>query len=941
MTITAQIFEAFLKCPTKCWLRAKGEASPGGTYSDWVQIWNESYRADSARRLSVDRQAAHHMVNPRVESLLSAQWRLADDVQASARIDAEAPFYVETRLHAVDRIPAAGRGKPAQFVPVRFIFRNKLTKDDKLLLAFDAFVLTAMLGRSISLGKVIHGDSPATLKVKLDGFMREVRKQIGKVAALLAGDAAPDLVLNRHCAECEFQSRCRKIAVEKDDLSLLAGMTAKERQELRSKGIFTVTQLSYTFRPRRRPKRLRNKREKYHHALKALAIREKKIHIVGSPELKIEGTPVYLDVEGLPDRDFYYLIGLRIGNGDTAVQHSLWADTVEDEGKIWRDLLAVLENVEKPVLIHYGSYETTFLRKMKERHRTPRAETVAEKAISSAINLVSIIFARIYFPTFSNGLKEIAKWLEFEWTEREASGVGAIAWRRSWEITGDPLLKTKLKDYNTQDCEALGRILWVIHGSITGLREARSVAARVPEVVEADAIDDGKLQKWRDFKSPLPQFEEFAKAAHWKRQHRTLIGPPRTNRSRVKHCASRPSKAKVYAEHVFPTSRTCPSCKKSKRGRSKEKIRHRLELLIGRASLKVRLVKYVFHTYYCRRCNLTFGQNSGFKNLHEFGWSVAVFLVYQVVQLNIAQRVAAESFSRLFGIPVSAGMLHELKVRVADYYRGTWKNILTRIASGTLAHVDETRIHLHDCSGYVWVPTNMHEVAYVFSPSREAELPKRLLSDFKGVLISDFYAAYDSLACEHQRCLIHLIRDLNDELMAHPFDGELKAIVVAFSELLEPIITTIERRGLKRRFLSKYGISTRKFLRQLACMPLTTEAARKCRQRIQANQDELFTFLKHDNVPWHNNRAEHAIKAVARLRNVVAGLSTEKGFAEYLILLSICQSCKYMGVDFLDFLLSGAKDIQAFAECQRPRRRQTIPPLFSPAESGASAESNP
>ena len=97
------------------------------------------------------------------------------------------------------------------------------------------------------------------------------------------------------------------------------------------KGIFTVTQLSYTFRPRRRPKRIRDKREKYHHSLKALAIREKKIHIVGKPELKIDGMPVYLDVEGLPDRDFYYLIGVRIGSGDSAVHHSLWADTAADE----------------------------------------------------------------------------------------------------------------------------------------------------------------------------------------------------------------------------------------------------------------------------------------------------------------------------------------------------------------------------------------------------------------------------------------------------------------------------------------------------------------------------------------------------------------------------------------------------------------------------------
>jgi len=96
--------------------------------------------------------------------------------------------------------------------------------------------------------------------VKAAALVSEVRKRTEKIAALLSSTTPPDLVLNRHCAECEFQARCRKIAIDKDDLSLLAGMSAKERQKLRSKGIFTVTQLSYTFRPRRRPKRLRDKR---------------------------------------------------------------------------------------------------------------------------------------------------------------------------------------------------------------------------------------------------------------------------------------------------------------------------------------------------------------------------------------------------------------------------------------------------------------------------------------------------------------------------------------------------------------------------------------------------------------------------------------------------------------------------------------------------------
>ena len=122
-------------------------------------------------------------------------------------------------------------------------------------------------------------------------------------------------------------------------------MTEKERADFNSKGIFTVTQLSFTFRPRRRPRGLRDKRERHHYSLKALAIREKKLHIIGSPEIKIEGTPVYLDVEALPDRDFYYLIGIRIDSGDSVIQHSFWADSPSDECHIWREFLSKLTEI--------------------------------------------------------------------------------------------------------------------------------------------------------------------------------------------------------------------------------------------------------------------------------------------------------------------------------------------------------------------------------------------------------------------------------------------------------------------------------------------------------------------------------------------------------------------------------------------------------------------
>ena len=72
--------------------------------------------------------------------------------------------------------------------------------------------------------------------------------------------------------------------------------------------------------------------------------------------------------------------------------------------------------------------------------------------------------------------------------------------------------------------------------------------------------------------------------------------------------------------------------------------------------------------------------------------------------------------------------------------------------------------------------TNMEDVVYMYRPNREADFLQDLLTDFKGVLVSDFYTGYDSLPCEQQKCLVHLIRDMNDDLMGNPYDEEFKAL---------------------------------------------------------------------------------------------------------------------------------------------------------------------
>jgi hypothetical protein len=209
---------------------------------------------------------------------------------------------------------------------------------------------------------------------------------------------------------------------------------------------------------------------------------------------------------------------------------------------------------------------------------------------------------------------------------------------------------------------------------------------------------------------------------------------------------------------------------------------------------------------------------------------------------------------------------------------------------------------------FVWVFANLTTVAYVYSKSREAAILENVLDGFSGVLVSDFYAAYDSVPCAQQKCLIHLMRDINEDLYKNPFDEGLNEIARHIGALLREIVATIDTHGLKARHLGKHRKSATGFVERVAAIGCATDAGLALKKRIEKNSDKLFTFLNYDGVPWNNNNAEHAVRAFTRLRNVI-GTSTPKGTREYATLLSIQQTLRYRGMGFLEFLRSGRMEI--------------------------------
>lgn len=118
----------------------------------------------------------------------------------------------------------------------------------------------------------------------------------------------------------------------------------------------------------------------------------------------------------------------------------------------------------------------------------------------------------------------------------------------------------------------------------------------------------------------------------------------------------------------------------------------------------------------------------------------------------IAQRNFVRGFNRLYDFELNRSTLHNLKIRIATYYSETKQQILERITRGNLIHIDETRANIKGKSAFVWVLTSYKEVVYILSESREGVIAHKLLVDFKGVLVSDFYTAYDSIDCPQQKC---------------------------------------------------------------------------------------------------------------------------------------------------------------------------------------------
>jgi predicted RecB family nuclease len=149
----------------------------------------------------------------------------------------------------------------------------------------------------------------------------------------------------------------------------------------------------------------------------------------------------------LPDRGVYYLIGVLIVTAESRDYHCFWSDAENDQVTIFTQFVDLLNEISDRRMFHYGHYEVKALRRLLPRLPEPCQQTL-NAMLENSVNVLSIVSSHVYFPTTSNGLKDVVGFLGFRWTSAEASGLKSIVWRAQWDEAPEAWLKEKICEYN-------------------------------------------------------------------------------------------------------------------------------------------------------------------------------------------------------------------------------------------------------------------------------------------------------------------------------------------------------------------------------------------------------------------------------------------------------------------------------------------------------------
>lgn len=359
------------------------------------------------------------------------------------------------------------------------------------------------------------------------------------------------------------------------------------------------------------------------------------------------------------------------------------------------------------------------------------------------------------------------------------------------------------------------------------------------------------------------------------------------------HCRQTPTHIDQRKTH---RAACCPACGSGLRRCGQTRTRYTEDLP---ADLHAEVTEHTIHRDWCPRCR---------KKVEPvvpdalpqatLGNRTLVFTAWLHYALGTTVSQIIEVFNFHLQLKLTAGGLVQMWQRLAAILSPWYEEIGQQARDSAVLHGDETGWRVNGTTHWLWCFANPELTYFLIDRSRGSPVLLEFFGEeFAGTLVSDFWGAYNAVACgARQMCLVHLLRDLKHVEKYKATVPDWPAFAKQLRRLLGDAIRLWRRQaasGEDTYAARRQRLSTR--LQRLIDTPWANSEAKRLVKRLRRHHNDLFTFVDQDGVPFENNLAERAIRPAVLIRKTSYGNRSAQGADPQAILMSIFRTLKQPG----------------------------------------------
>lgn len=363
--------------------------------------------------------------------------------------------------------------------------------------------------------------------------------------------------------------------------------------------------------------------------------------------------------------------------------------------------------------------------------------------------------------------------------------------------------------------------------------------------------------------------------------------PAAGSRKRRAHGAGRarsaPTRTEVHAVEQ------CPDCGTALSGGSVKRTREVIELIPSPAEI----VEHVVVERRCPRCRRRVVPTLDLEEQVVGQQRLGIGLLALIATLREEGRLPVGMIrwylATLHQVQLSAGAIVAASRLVAERGAPEVGRIQTRVRASPRVHADETGWRQDGKNGYIWTFSTPTERYFLYGGRDKGMVDLALGDAFSGVLITDFYKAYDHVRTAKQRCWAHLLRDAHLLRTQHPQDAAVQTWVDALHRIYLDAVAFVATAtdDLTARAVAARGFDARLLALAQPWVADGTAPQRILSQRITRYLGELLTFVREPDIPPDNNAAERSLRHLVTSRKISGGSRSPEGTATKIALATL------------------------------------------------------